>query len=83
MLFNFKRPIYNQNIREYCLKSTNESIKKLIEKSNEERKNKELQLNLVTNYVPSNNPNLNNPYLPVLIFLSVTSFIYYFYNSKK
>ena len=31
MLFNLKRPIYNQNIRDYCLKSTNESIKKIIE----------------------------------------------------
>ena len=45
-----KRPNYfNKQLSDYCLKSTNESIKKMIEKCDEERKYKSIKLNLTTN----------------------------------
>ena len=68
---------YNKKLREYNLNSTYESIKK---ESAKERKEK-VQINLVTT-VPSI-PNSTSPIIPVLVFLSISSIAYYFYNSKK
>lgn len=79
-----RNPImFNQKLHDYCLNSTYESIKRKLEKNDEERKTKN-KFNLVTdvcNHNPNSNP--NNPFLPVLVFLSISSFFYYFYNSKK
>jgi hypothetical protein len=81
-----KRPIkplylYNKKIQDYYINSTYESIKKYSTKTDEERKiQKIVQLNLVT--TPSL-PNSTNPFIPVLVFLSISSLVYYFYNSKK
>ena len=76
-----KRPVlqndYNKKLREYTLNSTYESIKRGFP---QERKAK-VQFNLVTT-TPSI-PNPTNPFIPVLVFLSVSSLVYYFYNSKK
>ena len=73
--------LYNKKMRDYCLNSTYESIKKKISKTDEERKTQKIvQLNLVT--APSV-PNSTNPFIPVLVFLSISSLVYYFYNSKK
>jgi len=81
-----KRPtrplyLYNKKIQDYYINSTYESIKKKISKTDEERKNQKIvQCNLVT--APSV-PNSTNPFIPVLVFLSISSLVYYFYNSKK
>ena len=85
MLF-YKRPIFfNQDLHNYCLKSMNDSIKKRIEKNDEERKFKNFKINLVTENSVATNSNFNpqNFIFSVFIFLSTSSFIYYFYNSKK
>ena len=71
---------YNKKMREYSLNSTYESIRKRFHKTNEERKNQLVNFNLVT--APSI-PNPTNPFIPVLVFLSVSSLVYYFYNSKR
>ena len=71
---------YNKKLREYTLNSTYESIRKRFHKTDEERKT-EVCFNLVTT-TPSI-PNPTNPFIPVLVFLSVSSLVYYFYNSKK
>ena len=79
-----RRPLlyeYNQKLRRNSLNSTYESIKKKIERNDEERKSKHVQFNLVT--TNSSSPSLNNPFIPVLVFLSISSLAYYFYNSKK
>jgi len=85
MLSILKRPVlqndYNKKLREYTLNSTYESIRKHIVKTDEERKNQLVNFNLVTT-TPSI-PNSTNPFIPVLVFLSVSSFAYYFYNSKR
>ena len=83
MLSIMKRPIlydYNKKIRDYSLNSTYESIKKKISKPDEERKEKKVQFNLVTT-TPAI-PNSTSPIIPVLVFLSISSLVYY-YNYKK
>ena len=83
MLSILKRPVlqndYNKKLREYTLNSTYESIRKRFPKTDEERKTK-VCFNLVT--APSI-PNPTNPFIPALVFLSVSSLAYYFYNSKR
>jgi hypothetical protein len=84
MLF-LKRPaLFNENLHNYCLKYTNNYIKKLVEKIDEERKNPKYKIDLVTENTVSNpNSNPNNFIFSVLVFLSTSSFLYYYYNSKK
>jgi hypothetical protein len=79
---NLKRPFFfNKSLQDYCLKSTNESIKKMIEKCDEERKYKSIKFNLTTNdSCPE--PNNNNNIIPFICFLSISSFLLYFYNRK-
>lgn len=85
-----KRPIlqndYNKKLRGYSLNSTYESIRRgFPEERKEEKERKErkckVQFNLVTT-TPSI-PNSTSPIIPVLVFLSVSSLVYYFYNSKR
>ena len=79
-----RRPLlndYTQKLRGNSLNSTYESIKKQIERNDREKKSKHVQFNLVTS--SSSSPSLNNPFIPVLVFLSISSIAYYFYNSKK
>jgi hypothetical protein len=72
-------------MREYSLNSTYESIRRGLSKTDERKEGKErdrkVQFNLVAT-TPSI-PNPTNPFIPVLVFLSVSSLVYYFYNSKK
>ena len=83
-MFSLKRPMlndYNKKMRDYCLNTTYESIRKKLSKQDEERKSPKFQLNLVID-APSV-PNPTNPFIPILMFLSMSSLVYYFYNSKK
>ena len=76
-----KRPnFFNKSLQDYCLKSTNESIKRIVEKCDEERKYKSVKFNLTTNdsYPEPNNNNI----IPFICFLSISSFLLYFYNRK-
>jgi hypothetical protein len=76
-----KRPNYfNKSLQDYCLKSTNESIKKIIQKCDEERKHKSIKFNLTTN---ESCPEPNNNIIPFICFLSISSFLIYFYNRKS
>jgi hypothetical protein len=77
-----KKPIFfNQELHNYCLKSTNDSIKRMSEKYEKERKNPKISLNLNQDSCPSD-PNKNSA-IAIICFLSVSSFLYYFYNSKR
>lgn len=71
--------IFNQKLHDYCLNSTYESIKRKLAKNDEERKTT-IKVNLVTAVA---NPDTNNSFLPVLVFLSISSLLYYFYKSKS
>ena len=77
-----KKPkFFNQELHNYCLKSTNDSIKRMVEKYDTERKSKKINLNLTQTSLPSD-PDKNSV-IAIICFLSVSSFLYYFYNSKS
>ena len=76
----------NPKMREYCIKSTNDSIRKMTEKYNEERKmNKNKFDNLVViTKADSPNPNPNdNIILSIICLLSSTTLFYYFYKASR
>jgi hypothetical protein len=82
----YKKPLFpnNQKMREYCIKSTNDSIRKITEKYNEERKlnkNKFNNLLVITNDDTSR-PNNNDMIISIICFLSSTTFFYYFYKDS-
>lgn len=73
-----KKPIYyNKELHDYCLKSTNDSIKKMIEKNNEERKKKSVYFDLqIKEKEYTFEP--KNEVFPFLLFLSASTFLFYF-----
>ncbi len=79
---NFKRTkFFNQDLYNLSLKSTNESIKKIVENNNKERKFKNIKINLIKEDT-SLQPN-NNYIISLVCFLSISSFFYLFYRTKK
>ena len=82
-MFNIgRRPFNNKIMKDYCLKSTNDYIRKITEKKNLEKKldfNKFRQEFVsIASDTDDNNYNL----FPFFIFLSISSFIYFFSNRK-
>ena len=84
-LYKNRIPI-NTKMMDYCTKSTNESIRKITEKYNEERKmNKHKFDNLVVitkDDSPNPNPN-DNIILSIICLLSSTTLFYYFYKGSR
>jgi len=72
----------NPKLRDYCIKSTNDSIKKITEKHNEEKKIQ--KFSILPSSISSSNP--SDPtsniaiFLSVLFFLSSSTCIYKFYK---
>jgi len=85
--FMYKKPLFpnNQKMREYCIKSTNDSIRKMTEKYNEERKSIKhnvYDLSVITKD-DNPNPNPNDIIISIICFLSSTSLFYYFYKDSR
>jgi hypothetical protein len=81
-IFN-KNRVCNPTLSKYCIQSTNESIRKMVEKYNEEQKD---QLNigvLIANSSKDPDPNKNIFFIQFFCFLSTTTFIYYLLNKKQ
>jgi hypothetical protein len=83
----YKKPLFpiNQKISDYCKKSTNESIRKITEKYNEERKSVKINLDslkVITRDDPPN-PNPNDIILSIICLLSSTTLFYYFYKASR
>ena len=77
-----KSPIYiNENLRDICTKSTNESIRKLSYKYDLERKNKRVR-NLLA-YDDSNIDPFDLNFFHLFLFLSISSMTFYFYRRLK
>jgi len=81
---------FDPKMREYCIKSTNDSIRKMTEKYNEERKSLKHQIKnlaVITNGdAPNPNPNPNpnsDIIISIICFLSSTTFFYYFYKASR
>lgn len=85
--FMYKKPLFtnNQKMREYCMKSTNDSIRKITEKYNEERKLNKNKFNnlLVATRDDPPNPNPNDIILSIICLLSSTTLFYYFYKASR
>ena len=68
---------------DYCIESTNKSIKNIIERKNTEEKNNitNLKINLETiedsSLIPRNN------FIPVIFIISMSSIVYFYYNPKR
>jgi len=72
-------------MREYCMKSTNDSIRKMTEKYNEERKLNKNKFNSLTIIKKDDLPDPidNNLILSLICFLSSTTLFYYFYKASR
>ena len=84
----YKKPLFpnNEKMREYCMKSTNDSIRKITEKYNEDRKTIKYKLNnlaVITNDDAPNPNNNNDIIISVICFLSSTTLFYYFYKASR
>ena len=82
-MFNFmrSRPLYfNKALSDYCTKTTNESIKKLTEQYNLERRNTKFK-NIVNNDDDPKIPEIN--LYTLLMFFSISSIGFYFYKRLK
>jgi hypothetical protein len=82
-VFSQRPKIISPFFNEYCLSFSKNYCKKLIERKNEERNNKfKLLLNkTIDTDITPNNPKDN--IIPFVCFLSITSILIYFYNTKK
>ncbi len=77
-----KNPIYiNENLRDICTKSKNETIRKLTQKYDLERKNKRV-VNLLA-YDDSNRDPFDFNFFHIFLFLSLSSVTLYFYRRLK
>jgi hypothetical protein len=80
-VLNNRKPFYNKNMMDYCRKSSEESFKKIVETAREREKVTKTKIDLKINnsQVLSN----SNNGVAVFVILSVSSFIYYFLNTRK
>jgi hypothetical protein len=82
-IFN-KKCVYNPTLSKYCIQSTNESIRKMVEKYNEEQKEKKIDFGLlIANSSTDPYPNSNIFFIQLFCFLSTSTFIYYLLNKKQ
>jgi hypothetical protein len=83
MFTSISRPyFFNKKMYDYCIESTNKSIKNIIERKNtEEKKNiTNLKINLETiddsSLIPRNN------FIHVIFIISMSSIIYFYYTKR-
>jgi hypothetical protein len=70
-------------MREYCIKSTNDSIRKMTEKYNEERKSNKIKFDNLVITANDDPPNDNFIIISIICFLSSTTLFYYFYKASR
>jgi len=77
---------YNRNILDYCMKSTQDSIRKIIKTKNLEKENKYYNVKLFDNNYDNNDDDNRRhffSYYNLLLFLSISSIGIYFYKKLK
>lgn len=76
------KPLYfNKKLRDYCTNTINESIERITQNYNLEKKNIQFK-----NLIDNDNNNPKNPKISfehLLIFLSISSISFYFYKRLK
>lgn len=74
----------NPKLRDYCIQSTNDSIRKITEKCNEEKKIQKVII--LPSSISSSNPSDPNSniaiFLSFIFFLSSSRYIYHFYKES-
>ena len=75
-VFNNRKLFYNKNMMDYCRKSTEESIQKFVEREKQ-------KLNIDLNINDSQVLPTNNNVFSFFVILSMSSFIYIFFNARK
>jgi len=85
-VINNRRYFYKKNMMDYCLKSTEESIQRILDRE-KNQKAKDVAKIIEEEVEKSNlktkrhmNSHVNGSY--ILVFLSISSLIYVFYNRK-
>ena len=81
-----RKPFFNKILNEFCSKSTMESIRKITEaKQNKTELEKTLNYEIVSKMVcdNDNDDNTSNNISKIVIFLSVSSLVYYFIRYCK
>jgi hypothetical protein len=71
-----KSSFYNKSIMDYSLKSTNDYIKRIIEKNDDKKfddKKNEIIINILDESSSDNFKTIN--YIPICMFLSISSFL--------
>ena len=80
-IFN-KNRLHNPTLSKYCTQYTNESIRKMVQKYDEEQKDK-LKSLLITTASKDQDTNSNIFFIQFFCFLSTSTFIYYLLNKKQ
>jgi hypothetical protein len=84
MFTSISRPyFFNKRLYEYCIESTNKSIKQIIEKKNTEEKNNITNLKLNLETIDDSSLIPRNDFIPVIFIISISSFVYFYYNTKR
>jgi|688.fasta_scaffold358072_2 hypothetical protein len=84
-IFN-KNSLANTTLSKYCIQSTNESIRKMVEKYNKEMKEikkPEINFDLLIQDSSGVSNNNNIFFIQFFCFLSTSTFIYYLLNKKQ
>ena len=81
-IFN-KNRIFNSTLSKYCNQSTNESIRKMVEKYKEQNHHEKNIGLLIANSSTEPNPDRNLFFIQFFCFLSTSTFIYYLLNKKQ
>ena len=80
----YTKPFFNKKLSDYCLQSTMESIQKIVEKQKKERKIPKINTDSLALTTHNSNPNIDpNNLNYFILFLSISSFMYFFYKRIK
>lgn len=83
-LYKNRIPKISPKLHDYCIKSRNDSIRKISENYNEERKIKKMVLPSNTSISIPFDPNSNiDLFLSIICVLSSSTILYYFYKTSK
>jgi len=81
-----KKPLFinNNSLADYCMKSTQESIKRMVEKNDLKKKNEKMK-NILNEHGNSNNNNNNKEinFYRIIAFLSISSLAFLYYKRIK
>ena len=74
---------FNKKMYDYCIESTNKSIKNIIERKNTEEKNNITNLKINLETIEDSSLILRNNFIPVIFIISMSSIVYFYYNTKR